>query len=102
MLLTCYLFYNGRKDKCEDINKFHVLKDDEDQEYVILTTYDDKYFVKPCIVLEEQHFVVINSNKYKLIEMNDNEVIIYDFSYFKDAFKLVNNEEYMLIAAKSK
>ena len=96
MRWTCYLLYSDRKDKCEDIKKFEVLKDKEDQEYIILTTFDDKYFVKPCIVSEEQHFVIINSDRYKLIEMDDNEVIIYDFGYYENVLNLLNNEEYML------
>lgn len=93
---TGYVLYNDRKDKCEDNKKFEVIKDKEEQVYVILSTFDDKYFVKPCIVSEEEPFIVINSDKYKLIEMVDNEVAIYDFGNLKDVFKLLNNEEYLL------
>lgn len=90
----CYNLYKERKDKCEDTNKFEVMSDDTGQEYVILTTYDDKYFVKPCIASEEKHLVAINSDKYKLIQMGDNEVTIYDFSEFKEAFKPLSNDEF--------
>jgi hypothetical protein len=91
---TCYILYNERKDKCEDTQKFEIMLDSDGQEYVILSTYDDKYFVKPCNVSEEQHSVIINSDKYKLIEIGVNEVTIYDFSEFKGAFELLNNDEF--------
>ncbi|WP_313134320.1 hypothetical protein [Anaerocolumna sp.] len=72
----CYVFYNDRKDKCEDTQKFGVLLDDDNQEYVILTTYDDKYFIKPCTVSEEQvggvvmvRFAIIR-NEYKNVFLN--------------------------------
>lgn len=92
--LICYVLYNDRKDECEDTQKFEVLLDDDNQEYVILTTYDDKYFIKPCTVSEDQHSVIINSDKYKLIEIGVNEVTIYDFSEIKGVFKLLNNNEF--------
>lgn len=93
---TGFLLYNDRKDKCDDNKRFEIIKDEEEQEYVVLSIYDSKYFVKPCIVSEEEPFIAINSDKYKLIEMVDNEVVIHDYGNLKDVFKLLNNEEYLL------
>jgi hypothetical protein len=92
---TYYNLYNERKEKCEDTKKFEVMLDFDGQEYIILSTYDDKYFVKPCIVSKEQHSVTINSDKYKLIEIGVNEVNIYDFSEFEGVLKRLNNDEFM-------
>jgi len=91
---TCYKLYSDRKDECEDTKKFEVMLDNDGQEYVILTTYDDKYFVKPCTVSEKQHLVIINKDNYKLIQVDDNEVTTYDFNEFKEAFKSLNNVEF--------
>lgn len=90
----CYNLYNVRKVKCEETKKFEVILDFDGQEYIVLSTYDDKYFVKPCIISKEQHAVTINSDKYKLIEIGVNEVIIYDFSKFFGGLKRLNNDEF--------
>jgi hypothetical protein len=84
---SCYSLYKARRDKCEVTKKFEVMLDADGQEYVILSNYGDKYFVRPCSVSEEQHSITINSDKYKLIEIEDYNVTIYDFSEFEGVLK---------------
>lgn len=97
VLYISFILYNDRKDKCKDTTKFEVIQDEVGQQYVILTIYEGKVFIKPCTVNEEQHFIVINSDKYRLMELGDKEVNIYNFDDKKDVFELLNNKEYMVL-----
>lgn len=95
ILYISFNLYNNRKDKCKDTTKFEVIQDKAGEKYVILAIYEGKVFVKPCTLYEERHFIAINADKYRLMELGDKEVEIYNFNDKKEAFKLLNSKEYM-------
>lgn len=94
---TCITLSNDRKDACKDTTKFEIVNDEFNQKYIILSPYDGLFFVKPCTVNEEKHFIAINSDKYKLLDIQGLEVVIYDYSNFKDVFQQYCNEDYNIV-----
>lgn len=95
LFISCKYLYNTRKSNCININNFEVIEDEIGHQYVVLAIYNNKYFAKPCIVLHEHNKIVINLDKYKFMELDNNEVIMYDFSNHINVHICYNNDEFL-------
>ncbi len=94
---TCITLSNDRKDACKETTKFEIVNDEFNQKYIILSPYEGLFFVKPCTVYEEKHFIAINSDKYKLLDIKGLEVVIYNFSNYKEVFQQYCNDDYNIV-----
>lgn len=94
LFVLCTYLYNTRKNNCININKYEVIEDITGQQYVVLAIYNNKYFTKPCIVLHEHNKIVINLDKYKFMEIENNDVTMYDFGNYVNVHKCCNNDEF--------